>query len=315
MTLVSVWLQNGHFTSFYVPDPRGYGKPQHGAANDRLTLTRASLKLNHMIFGKLLGKTSAQPPTQSPDEHWVLIVDDDPDIRELIEFDFESAGYHAKVAGSAQEAIEKMSEVRFDAIVSDVRMPDAGGVELLKEIGKLTPETKPVFIFITGFADISEQEAYHLGVDGFVMKPFGRRAVVDLARRLLLSPAQRWAGGAEVSGHAWSFHFKSLEEARSLKHFNVGRGGAFVRHLGPEYPALGSEIAFWIQWDEPYASAAGPVPRIEGKAKVRWVRKEGNSEGLAPGMGLEFLNLTGPSIRMLTELQKNHPSMSFIPRT
>lgn len=264
-----------------------------------------------MIFKKLLGN----PSVHSTDEHWVLIVDDDPDIRELIEFDFESAGFLAKVAGSAQEAIEMMGEIRFDAVISDVRMPDAGGVGLLKEIGKMTPDTKPVFIFITGFADISEQEAYHLGVDGFVMKPFGRQAVVELARRLLLPPSRRWAGGAEVSGHTWGFHFKSLEEARKAQHFNVGRGGAFVHHEGAEFPAVGSEIAFWIQWDEPYVSSGGPVTRIEGKARVRWVRKERNAEGLAPGMGLEFLNLTEPSIRMLTELQKKNSTISFIPRT
>ncbi len=269
-----------------------------------------------MVLANRLPSPPSELTARAPDPPRVLIVDDDPDIRDLIEFDFESVGYLVKVAGSAEEAIRKMSEVRFDAIVSDIRMADAGGMALLKEIGKLTPATKPVFVFITGFADISLQEAFHLGVDGFVMKPFGRRAVVDWVRRLLLPPEKRWVGVTTISATApaWRFHFKSFEEARQLQHFNLGRGGAFVHHAGPGYPQLGSEISFQIQWDEPMPSTLGPILRIEGRAKIQWVRKTENSEGLAPGIGLEFLSLTDSSIALFSELQRHRPSMSFIPR-
>ena len=73
------------------------------------------------------------PPTPSLQAN-ILVVDDEPDLRTLYELTLLREGYRVEAAGDLAQAREQLKEKRFDAIITDMRLPDGLGLELLKEI-------------------------------------------------------------------------------------------------------------------------------------------------------------------------------------
>lgn len=110
----------------------------------------------------------------------VLVVDDEPDIVEIIAFSFKHAGYsHVHTASSGNQAVALARTTPFDIVVTDVRMPDGDGLSLLAELKKLS-STPPLVVFLTAFADLSLEEAQRLGALGLLSKPFDLNKVVSL---------------------------------------------------------------------------------------------------------------------------------------
>lgn len=101
----------------------------------------------------------------------VLVVDDDPNLTELLVDTLETIGYDSRAAASAQEALELMAAEHFDLVISDINMPKMSGIELLQEI-KRHNRHLPVML-ITGIStDGVKAQAYSNGADGFLAKPF-----------------------------------------------------------------------------------------------------------------------------------------------
>jgi len=100
----------------------------------------------------------------------VLVVDDDSLVNELAFETLNRSGYDCRTAHSAEEALAVLNEREADIILSDLRMPGMDGIELLKQIKKLTPDT--VVIMITGFGTIETAvRAIKLGAHDFLIKP------------------------------------------------------------------------------------------------------------------------------------------------
>jgi DNA-binding NtrC family response regulator len=101
----------------------------------------------------------------------LLIVDDERSMRELLELVFKREGHQITTASNGREALESMTQSSFDLIVTDVKMPDVTGIELLRAVRDQAPET--MVIMMTAFATInSAREAFKLGADDFIQKPF-----------------------------------------------------------------------------------------------------------------------------------------------
>ncbi len=101
----------------------------------------------------------------------VLIVDDDHSLRSMLSFVLGKEGYQVQEAQSGAEALKKLKGRRFDLVISDIRMPDLNGIELLKKIKTHDPDL-PV-IMITAYAATHDAiEAMKLGAEDYVMKPF-----------------------------------------------------------------------------------------------------------------------------------------------
>ena len=101
----------------------------------------------------------------------ILIVEDDKDLRNILEVIFEQNGYSVLTAANGKEGLEILNSNKVDAVISDVRMPVMDGIELLKRI-KSQYLSLPVVFLITGFADISDEKALSLGASGVIDKPF-----------------------------------------------------------------------------------------------------------------------------------------------
>jgi len=99
----------------------------------------------------------------------LLIVDDERSICELLEISFRKEGHKIDVASNGELARRRLSSQIYDIVVSDIRMPDMDGVELLRFCKEVSPATK--FILITGVPTIDTAiDAVNFGADRFVIK-------------------------------------------------------------------------------------------------------------------------------------------------
>jgi DNA-binding NtrC family response regulator len=112
----------------------------------------------------------------------VLVVDDEPAMREMLVSLLSEEGIHAEAAATADDAASAVRDSDFDAVVSDIRMPGRDGIALLAELREVRPET-PV-ILMTAFGSIdSAVEAMRNGAFDYITKPFKRGAVVASLER------------------------------------------------------------------------------------------------------------------------------------
>jgi two-component system, NtrC family, response regulator PilR len=101
----------------------------------------------------------------------LLIVDDEQGMRQLLTIVFGREGHEVRAAENGRRGLELLREEAADLIVSDVRMPDMGGIELLRAARELLPEV--AVVMMTAFATVdTAREAFKLGADDFITKPF-----------------------------------------------------------------------------------------------------------------------------------------------
>jgi CheY-like chemotaxis protein len=112
----------------------------------------------------------------------VLLVDDEALLIELIQFELERNHYEVKFAGGGHEGLKIFESEHFDIVVTDVRMPEGDGIELMKSAKKMRPNV-PV-ILVTGFSDYSKQELLELGASAVFYKPIAFSDIVDKVTEL-----------------------------------------------------------------------------------------------------------------------------------
>jgi DNA-binding NtrC family response regulator len=117
----------------------------------------------------------------------VLIVEDDVDLRQTLSDSLDAAGFAAAQAADAADAIDRLKSFAYDAIVIDLHLPDANGMEVLDEAVGRYPQIQAVVI--TGFGGVAEAvEAMKRGAKDFLIKPF---QLTQLARVLQASVDQQ----------------------------------------------------------------------------------------------------------------------------
>jgi two-component system response regulator PilR (NtrC family) len=101
----------------------------------------------------------------------ILVVDDERSMREILEIFLKSEGYSVSVADNGKSALEVMKNDFFDLIITDMKMPKVGGLELLRNVKEISPDT--VVVIITAFGTTeSAVEAMKLGAYDYITKPF-----------------------------------------------------------------------------------------------------------------------------------------------
>lgn len=122
---------------------------------------------------------AVQPPRRR-----VLVVDDEPGIRDLLSRTFALAEYDVDVAPDGLVALDRMRQTQYDLLIADLKMPIMDGLSMIREAKRYKSDL-PVII-ITGYSTESAAiEAVNLGVTGYLTKPFRVPQVLAAAARAL----------------------------------------------------------------------------------------------------------------------------------
>ena len=114
----------------------------------------------------------------------VLIVDDDPNIREVISVLLSSEGYDVDAAENGQVAVEKVEAGNeYDIICLDIMMPDMDGIEVCSKIRQKS--NVPVLFLTAKSQDKDKVEAYSTGGDDFLVKPFSQTELLMKIKSLI----------------------------------------------------------------------------------------------------------------------------------
>jgi two-component system alkaline phosphatase synthesis response regulator PhoP len=119
-------------------------------------------------------------------KHKILIVDDEPDILELIEYNLKKEGYQVYTASNGQEGVALAKKVLPDLIILDVMMPKMDGIEACR-IMRAMPEFKNTFmIFLTARSEeYSEIAGFNVGADDYIAKPIKPRSLISRINAIL----------------------------------------------------------------------------------------------------------------------------------
>ena len=112
----------------------------------------------------------------------VLVVDDEKFIRDLLADFLKLEGYFVRTAEDGAVALEELTNAPFDLVISDLKMPRMGGIELLDAVGRIAPST--LTIIMTGFGTVETAlDAMKRGAFDYVLKPFKVQDVVRVVQR------------------------------------------------------------------------------------------------------------------------------------
>jgi len=119
----------------------------------------------------------------------VLVLDDEPIVGKRLKPALEKDGYVVEVFEDGRSALARLQEKEFDIVVTDVRMDDVDGIQVLEAVQRMSTRTK--VIIITGYATVElAREALAKGAFDFIAKPFkpqDLRAVIEKAAKELLA--------------------------------------------------------------------------------------------------------------------------------
>ena len=117
----------------------------------------------------------------------ILVVDDEVNITQILEFSIGAEGYEVVTAANGEEAIEKARREQPDLIILDVMMPRIDGYEACR-ILKTNPLTKsiPVVLLTAKGRDIDKRLGYEVGATDYIIKPFSPNKLIDRIHQLLV---------------------------------------------------------------------------------------------------------------------------------
>lgn len=116
----------------------------------------------------------------------ILLVDDEPDVIEIIRYNLEQEGYNVKTASNGKEALQKAQKNTPHLIIMDVMMPEMDGIEACEELRSDPTFNDTIIMFLTARGeDYSYVAAFDAGADDYVTKPIKPKIIVSKVKALL----------------------------------------------------------------------------------------------------------------------------------
>ena len=114
----------------------------------------------------------------------ILVVEDEPDILELVRLHLDQAGYSVETAESGEDALQVLSRGSFDLVVLDLMLPGRSGSDICRELRR-KPDTAdlPVIMLTAKGEEVDRIVGFEIGADDYVTKPFSPRELVLRAKR------------------------------------------------------------------------------------------------------------------------------------
>jgi CheY-like chemotaxis protein len=173
--------------NMHIADPRLVGEPTRAPENHLTSVDScqalASKKPppNSGASRKRKGKQTDHKPRGT-----VLVVDDVPDVTEMIELLLKHAGYDVSTAESAQDALHLARLNHYDLVISDIGMPEMNGYELASALRELAAYNRTPLIAVTGYSEYDDRgRAVRAGFNVHLTKPIEPTQLLTLMRELL----------------------------------------------------------------------------------------------------------------------------------
>ena len=116
----------------------------------------------------------------------ILLVDDEPDILEIVGYNLSSAGYQLTTANNGIDAIAKAKKIKPHLIIMDVMMPEMDGIEACENIRKDSSLANTIITFLTARGeDYSQVAGFDAGADDYITKPIKPKVLVSKVKALL----------------------------------------------------------------------------------------------------------------------------------
>jgi len=116
----------------------------------------------------------------------ILICEDDEMVLKMVEFKLRKEGYEVHLAHDGKEAAQKIQEVKPDLIITDIMMPYLNGLEIVNHVRKTLKFTTPIIIVSSIGLEKTVLEAFQLGADDFITKPFSPNELSVRVKKLLM---------------------------------------------------------------------------------------------------------------------------------
>jgi putative two-component system response regulator len=171
----------------------------------------------------------------------ILIVDDDPSVREVLRQFLEAKGYDCLVASNASEAQSQMQRQDFQVILSDINMPGESGLELIRNIVQKGNGIAP--LMITGLDDpLVVKKAFEIGAYDYITKP------LDLNRVLVSVTNALHRRELEINNRAYRYELEKKVAERTAELRET------MTRLGKTLDGVIDTIAFTLEKRDPYTS-------------------------------------------------------------
>ena len=119
-------------------------------------------------------------------EKHILVVDDSPSIRQMVEVTLSGSKYKVTVAKDGQEALDFCQINDFDFVLTDQNMPRMDGLTLIKSLRKMTEyRQKPIVMLTTEASDAMKAQGRAAGATGWMVKPFDPDKLVMVTEKVL----------------------------------------------------------------------------------------------------------------------------------
>ena len=116
----------------------------------------------------------------------VMVIEDEKEIRDLVRYNLEKAGYRVAAAADGEEGLKQLFASRPDALVLDLMLPGLNGLEIVREVrGEPLTHDLPVLILTARSAEMDKLLGFEQGADDYLTKPFSPRELVARVKALL----------------------------------------------------------------------------------------------------------------------------------
>jgi two-component system phosphate regulon response regulator PhoB len=152
------------------------------------------------------GERSDERSGERTAERRVLVIEDEPDIRDLLSYNLQSGGFQVKTADTGQRGLTVFESFAPDVILLDLMLPDVPGTEVCRRIRARTTGAQPAIIMLTAKGEeIDRVVGFEVGADDYVVKPFSVRELLlrvnaVLRGRSVAAGTRAAAGGGAAPG-------------------------------------------------------------------------------------------------------------------
>ncbi len=142
-------------------------------------------------------------------QHRILVVDDEASMREFLDVLLSKEGYRVSLANNGKQAVKKIQKNSYDLVLSDIRLGDITGLDVLKEAKKQDPDTVVIMISAYSTTEIAVEAMNH-GAYDFVPKPFDNielKTTIEKALELRTLDHEKERRSSELKDH---LHFNRI---------------------------------------------------------------------------------------------------------